>query len=93
MINTNNTAEKNIPVIDIYPNPVRKILNFSIKEDGYSPEMIEFFDMSGKKIFENNYHGNRSPILHINIGEFNPGTYIIKIKTREGDLYRKMVKK
>ncbi len=93
MINPNNTTDKNIPVIDIYPNPVRKILNFSIKEETYSPQLIEFFDMSGKKIFENKTQGTRSPLLHINIGDFLPGTYIIKIKTREGDLYRKMVKK
>ena len=70
--------------IFIYPNPTNEEL--SIENDSFTIENVEIYDINGKTILSTN-----KPI--INISHLLTGTYFVKIKTDNGELIKKIIKK
>lgn len=69
---------KNFDNVSIYPNPVKNVLNISIKENISSPLLIKIIDISGKTIFENKYYAEGD--YSINTEIFPRGLNFVLIK-------------
>jgi hypothetical protein len=70
--------------LSLYPNPtLDKIFIKTI----FSIEKVSVFDIKGKEVKSMNDVQD-----HFSIGELNDGVYLIKIKTNEGEVIRKIVK-
>ncbi|MCD7974105.1 MAG: T9SS type A sorting domain-containing protein [Candidatus Azobacteroides sp.] len=76
--------------IFIYPNPVINVLNIELE----NPEevlSIEVFNTIGQRFFmEDSAIGYTT---HINTNEYPIGVYFVKIKKRNGNIIRKVIKK
>ena len=70
--------------IKLYPNPVNDKINIESK---YTIQKVEIFNLMGQKINEiepNNLN------CFLNVSTYENGLYIIKVKTSEGDITRKV---
>ncbi|AGC77535.1 putative secreted protein (Por secretion system target) [Nonlabens dokdonensis] len=71
--------------IKLYPNPTHSNLFIESQEELQS---MEFFDLSGKRLFSSKYHVDK-----INLERFSQGIYLIKLTSIDGDvLTRKVIK-
>ena len=78
-INENNDIE-----IELYPNPAADYVN--ITSDNI--KKVEIYNISGQKIFEQKY--NHTPII-IPTDNFTTGTYLVKIFTKKGIAFKKVI--
>lgn len=85
--------DENLPEVNIFPNPTKDILSF------YSPKTqilnIKIIDFSGKKVIENNFEldGAKSNFQIIDLSKLIEGIYISKVKTENGVISIKFLKK
>jgi len=68
-------------VFKIYPNPANDELTVEPLISTYY--LVQIFDISGKKVKEIK---SRSQLLHLDIGDFQYGIYIVRIKDESGSL-------
>ncbi|MGE8552663.1 MAG: T9SS type A sorting domain-containing protein [Chryseobacterium jejuense] len=68
----------------LYPNPVTDILHIKSKE---KVNKVEIYDTSGRQVSAG-LDGDR-----VNVKNLNPGSYIIKIETKQGKTSEKFIKK
>jgi hypothetical protein len=68
---------------NLYPNPTKETL--SIKNHKNESVEILIFDLSGKKVFQENFH--KYDII-INTSSFKNGTYFIKLETNDGKVFK-----
>lgn len=73
--------------INVYPNPVDDYLKFSIPND-INILSFEVFDITGKKIDSNILHTN-----FIDVNNYIKGIYFLRLKTDNGVLVCKFIKK
>ncbi len=85
LLNTQNLRSKQN--IDIYPNPVESIL--TVKSDSFST--IQIFDLRGTLLSEKEVRNANTTIL--DMSEFARGIYILKLKSEEQSLVKKIIKK
>lgn len=78
--------ESQTGTVQIYPNPVKDVLNLSLS-DVVSAKEYEIYDLVSKKIAATSLKEN-----NINVSNLSNGVYILKIKTDEGVLTGKFVK-
>ncbi len=71
----------------LYPNPVSDFVNISLKK-GVDAANLTILDVQGKVIHNETFKGNR---YRINTNGFNKGLYIIKIKTVNGKIIKKLI--
>lgn len=75
----------------IAPNPVSDLLEIDMKQSQSAKYTVEIYDATGKSILKQNME--ISPI-QINVQQFNPGIYIVKLTTDKGKIYtQKLIKK
>ena len=97
---SNTNIDENEPLADdlfgareikIYPNPTKGDLNILI-QNGEKDETYQYqlFDLSGRKLMEFTYTGNG--MVPLNLHSFNSGTYILVVRTSDGDLKYKILK-
>lgn len=74
--------------LQIYPNPVKDILNFKVL-DGLKIESVEVYDLSGKKV-----SANASKLVgSLNVSNLSKGNYILKVKADDGRVHiQKIIK-
>ncbi len=72
--------------IDIYPNPVSHTLWI---DSPIEIEQVTIYDLSGRAL--NSFNAN-SRLLGIPMNNLKNGVYIIKLKTRQGEVVKKFVK-
>ncbi len=72
--------------ITLFPNPVSDILNIKIKNMSFSEVLI--YDVNGKLVQEFN-----TAIEKIDFNTFNSGLYFLKIKTPQGIVTKRIIKK
>jgi len=77
---TENSEKK----LSIYPNPVQDILTINSAQ---KVEQIQLYNLVGQLVFESNHAES------INLNQLNAGTYIIKIKTENEIISKKIIKK
>ncbi|MCJ7932096.1 MAG: T9SS type A sorting domain-containing protein [Chryseobacterium sp.] len=83
-LGTNEVTKPATVPVSVYPNPVSDVL--TIKSDA-KVNKVEIYDMSGRKV---NADLNNDKV---NVGNLNPGSYIITIETKEGKTTEKFIKK
>lgn len=69
--------------LQVYPNPVKDVLNFKMA-NSLKAESIELYDMMGRKV-------NSTPASKmstgLNVANYPKGTYILKVKANDGKVY------
>ncbi len=80
---SNDLFQKNEPIV-LYPNPFKQFIEVTYI---HGIEIIEVFDLLGKKIIEQKCEGSDSIIL--NTGSLLNGVYLIKVITVNGERYIK----
>lgn len=74
--------------LQVYPNPVKDVLNFKLANN-LNVESIELYDVTGKKV--NTVNGKATQ--GVNVSNFAKGTYILKVKASNGNVYVQKVLK
>lgn len=69
----------------IYPNPGNNILNISIP-NGKTIDEVDIYNQTGQKVLQGKQVYNK-----IDISKLNPGMYIIKVVTKQGNGWTKLV--
>ncbi|MBP6532774.1 MAG: T9SS type A sorting domain-containing protein [Bacteroidia bacterium] len=86
------TVDRNDIISDdniyIYPNPVGS--DMYIKSEKGKMESVKIFDLIGHLVFEQNY--DETEAIYINVTDFLPGLFIMKIKTEAGIYQEKFIK-
>lgn len=96
----NNNVKTGIRVTDVsanfklYPNPVQQSLYISYEHLQSPVSGIEIFDVLGRKVLTRKLNNSEDgQLLKIDIPEWSPGIYLLKIKTTNGAVsVRKFVK-
>lgn len=78
--------ENQIIGVSVYPNPVRNNLYIDAY-DSSTIESIYIFDVSGKKLIENNGETTQLDLSH-----FRKGIYLLEVKTENGVFTEKLIK-
>lgn len=74
--------------LQIYPNPVKDVLNFKM-DKGLNAESIEVYDMSGKLIPMK----TTKAVTSVNVSNLTKGNYILKVKADDGKTHiQKIIK-
>ncbi len=74
--------------LQIYPNPVKDVLNFKLS-DGLTAESVEIYDFAGQKINLK----NSKFLSSLNVSSLRTGTYILRVKANDGKVHiQKIVK-
>jgi hypothetical protein len=81
-----STEEFQVDAIKMYPNPVNgEILNIKTQKD----LQVEIFDVLGKKVISTNVNENSNVI---NVSALSNGLYLVKLKSSDGILTKKLIK-
>ena len=85
--NCTETAIKNTidAEIEIYPNPVNNELTIILQ---ISPVDISIYNIDGKIVFMQNTNSMK---ITINMANYNPGIYLLKITNKEQTVVRKII--
>jgi hypothetical protein len=82
------TEVLNSAQLQIYPNPVKDVLNFKLS-DGLKVESVEIYDIAGKQV---NYK-NSNLASSIDIAGLAKGNYILRVKANDGKVHiQKIIK-
>ena len=84
-----NIVEVIKPYISLYPNPVNSSLTVKTTQNNII-DSITLFDISGRIILVKK--GINSISEKINLSSFSKGSYYAKIKTRSGEITKKIIK-
>ena len=79
-------TETLITTVTVFPNPTTDFLNINIP-NLYDVESIILYDVSGKEIFN---IPNR--VRSLDISDLSSGTYLLKVKTLQGEVAKKILK-
>ena len=85
---------KELPAIEVYPNPTSgelRIKNYELGIGTLSEVEVEVFDIYGKKLSSNHLINTSSNHL-INISGLPAGVYFLKISTDAGEVVKKIIK-
>lgn len=77
----------NKDMISIYPNPVKDILTIERKNPGSTK--VSVYNVIGIKMVDSEY---TEQFIKIDIGNFEPGVYIVKAESNYGTIQRKILK-
>lgn len=80
--------------VSIYPNPFNSKLNIEFKNWDSNVAEIELLDLTSRVIQKWNLQNTLSSFVHeVNLSNLNPSIYVIKIKTSDGVIIRKVEKR
>jgi hypothetical protein len=78
-------------LFDIFPNPVKDILNITLSDNSVLENtIVEISDISGKIIYSN-YFNRIDKSIEIDVTDFSGGMYFIKLDTGEKSEVKKVV--
>jgi len=89
---TNIVGEHVGSPLQIYPNPVTNVLH--ITHEWQSGDVVELFDMNGRRVFSQPVETGRAPSLHngtfvIDMSPFPNGNYILRIGHRVAKIVKR----
>ncbi|MEE4196217.1 MAG: M14 family zinc carboxypeptidase [Bacteroidales bacterium] len=77
-------------LVRVYPNPFTRELTVELDQSLQDKAVIALYTLSGQKIFEQRFSSRTCKLSSLN--QLSKGTYILKIKTREGSITQKIIK-
>ncbi len=77
--------EQNLNSLQLFPNPVSSRVFIEVNSE---MDKIQLFNLSGQVVLEQNTSGNNT---ELNISEFEPGIYFIKVLSHDSIITRKLV--
>ena len=83
--------ELNEQVVTISPNPVKDILNLSLKKSNVATN-YQIFDISGKAILTGELNKGQAP-HQINVSNLPTGNYLLRLETGDENFSRKFIKR
>ena len=75
--------------INIYPNPASTQINVDIDKAFQGESTVKLRNLAGQVIRKKNYLQNEN--ISLNVGDLNPGTYIIEVLNESGYSTKKMI--
>lgn len=69
----------------VYPNPAKDQVMLA---SSFNMDKVEIFNMIGQKVYENSVNGISTTV---NVADFTPGTYVVKMFTEAGLATKKIV--
>ncbi|MFB9057862.1 T9SS type A sorting domain-containing protein [Mariniflexile ostreae] len=88
-VTTLAVSNKEVLLIDLYPNPVSDILKIVTPISMFNH--FEIYNMSGQKVLSANI-SNKDKTFEVNMSPFSKGIYIVKLKGNETSRVFKIVK-
>jgi len=87
------TDEKPLPAsyMNVYPNPVKDVLNLGLNFGTASDVTITIAELSGRTIKIEDKKGLTNETITYNLPQLASGTYLARIATKEGTLTKKFV--
>lgn len=82
------SAEDNLPIGMVYPNPVKDIIKISLPNVG--KYRIDVLDFSGKKVLNHTMAGGQS---EISLSDLKPGNYVLRVVGKNWESSHYIVKK
>lgn len=79
----NIESNEMLPEMEIYPNPVRDVLNIQISAED-TDLSYRIFNQTGQLMLENIIHVDNSSLTSISTAEFSPGLYFVQLNTNKG---------
>ena len=77
--------------IQIYPNPATDFINIGISKPFSGNIKIEIYDITGKIVYESAMEAkSENSFKQINISEFNPGVYLLRLSDKNKTVIRKI---
>jgi len=89
-VGVNQTNEKQLAEVEIYPNPSNSEVNISIKNPDHKEISLEIFDTEGKYITQFK-PGNNSQIITAEHSLFSAGVYYVAISIDKKTFVKKLV--
>lgn len=81
-----------INAFSVYPNPATDVLNFSFTAKTSQEVKAELYDVTGKKVYENNIgQVSGATSQNINVARFAKGVYTLKLVSDISAEYKKIV--
>ncbi len=76
---------------EIFPNPTREMVNLVLEKDINGKVSIELYNLLGQLMMSKSISGcTKGQSITINLQQFDPGLYLIRISTEEGCWSRKV---
>lgn len=75
--------------IEIFPNPAHDIVHLRFNGPVKDMERIQIINIQGQLMQE--YNPGTSTLIPLNLNQFNPGMYILKVITNKAELVKKLV--
>lgn len=91
LVSTTDTRPLPETSMQVFPNPVRDILNLAVNFDKPTEATITLADLSGRVIRMEDRSGLTQDQLTYNLSSLASGTYLARIATPEGTLTKKFV--
>jgi len=82
-----NLNNKLSEMISVTPNPA--IDNIIVKSNGFEMEKVTLYDLNGRLILSEMPNNNQ---INVSISTFQPGVYILKVKTTFGTAVKRIIK-
>lgn len=79
------------PELKIYPNPSDDIISIDFDLPTRESGMIEIYDIYGKKIQTYSFSEKIADSFNLDINPYNPGVYIVFLKTKHYSISKKMI--
>jgi hypothetical protein len=87
---TNVSDYRNTDLINnIYPNPVKDVLNIPVKVNYPASYKIDIYNLTGEKIRDYNYNLYNNQVIHIPVSDIESGAYFISFTSDNGNRYVK----
>jgi hypothetical protein len=89
VINITATKTNTLPdkAIAIYPNPTSNFVNIDIKDAKIKTYTIQISDLSGRKLFDNQFS---TPHAQIDVSNYSSGIYLIRLLSPQGTAAAKL---
>ncbi|MCP9768507.1 T9SS C-terminal target domain-containing protein [Lacihabitans sp. LS3-19] len=82
-----------IPGLKVFPNPTQEYLNITLEVGESQDVKVEVFSLRGKKMVDQMVPTDGTKLdYQIALGNFSPGTYMVKLTEKTGSVVKKFIK-
>lgn len=79
-------------IVNLYPNPVANNVQFEFVVAQEGPITVELYNAQGKQVYSHNTRAvTGTNLFMMNMAEFKPGNYFLRLRTNDGILSKKFL--